>query len=213
MLLALYRNLRFSLNQRFELELALSRLAQLDDLISPAELREAIAELRSGTPPGSGRRQTRAVPPAFLHSEKPPAAAPPRRDSASRRASGGQPAPAAAAATAPARRRSPRARRVNPRDLVARLVDALRREKPAVASALEKAAVSIEGDELVLTFSPQNRFHGERGAEGRRTSLNARLAALAPVKVARVVRRGDGPRPARWTSGSSCCARCSAARS
>ena len=82
LLLAFYRGIRFSLNPRFELELALSRLARLDDLVSPAELRDAIAELRAGT--GSA---TRAAPPAvsrpqFVHSEKPPAApaaAPPRR--------------------------------------------------------------------------------------------------------------------------------------
>ncbi len=36
LLLALYRNLRFSLNQRFELELLLTRLAQLDSLITPS---------------------------------------------------------------------------------------------------------------------------------------------------------------------------------
>ena len=46
LLLALYRNIRFSLNQRFELELAASRLAQLDAMISPAEIRDALREMR-----------------------------------------------------------------------------------------------------------------------------------------------------------------------
>ena len=46
LLLALYRNIRFSLNQRFELELLLSRLAQLDRMIDPAEVRAALRKMR-----------------------------------------------------------------------------------------------------------------------------------------------------------------------
>jgi DNA polymerase III gamma/tau subunit len=46
LLLSLYRNIRFSLNQRFELELTISRLAQLDVLISPAEIRAALRDMR-----------------------------------------------------------------------------------------------------------------------------------------------------------------------
>jgi DNA polymerase-3 subunit gamma/tau len=46
LLLALYRNIRFSLNQRFELELVLVRLAQLEKMISPFEIREALGRLR-----------------------------------------------------------------------------------------------------------------------------------------------------------------------
>ncbi len=46
LLLSLYRTLRFSLNQRFELELALVRLSDLDALITPAEIRQAVEGIR-----------------------------------------------------------------------------------------------------------------------------------------------------------------------
>ena len=62
LLLALYRNIRFSLNQRFELELVLSRLSQLDSLISPSEVRDALRELRGGLGSAPGSRI--AAPPA-----------------------------------------------------------------------------------------------------------------------------------------------------
>jgi hypothetical protein len=71
---------------------------------------------------------------------------------------------------------------VNPRDLVARLAELFRREKPDVVAALEKAAVSVEGQELVLAFSPQNRFHGDRALKAK-DALNDRLGAMAGLRV------------------------------
>ena len=71
---------------------------------------------------------------------------------------------------------------MNPHDLVARLVEVFRREKPDVVAALEKAEVSIEGQELVLAFSPRNRFHGDRAMKAK-DALNEQLAAMAPVRV------------------------------
>ena len=42
------------------------------------------------------------------------------------------------------------------------VAEALRREKPALASALERAtSVTLEGDEVVLAFSAGDRFQGE----------------------------------------------------
>ena len=41
MFLQLFRDLRFSLNPRYELELTVSRLAWLSDYVSPKELKEA----------------------------------------------------------------------------------------------------------------------------------------------------------------------------
>jgi DNA polymerase-3 subunit gamma/tau len=197
LLLAFYRNIRFSLNPRFELELALTRLARLDDLVSAAELREAIAELRSGTgTAGRPPAKTEPARPLFLHSEKPPVSAPSTATAAatstarsaptSAKPSASAPAPrapstAAAASPADAPVPAPTAS-VDPGDLVAKLMEAFRREKPAVVAALEKAAASIEGSELVLAFSPQNRFHGERALK-EKDALNERLAAMAAVQV------------------------------
>ncbi len=50
MLFELYRNLRYSLNPRFELELVLSRMAELAFFIAPRELLDEFARLRSGAP-------------------------------------------------------------------------------------------------------------------------------------------------------------------
>jgi DNA polymerase-3 subunit gamma/tau len=55
MVLELFRNLKFSLNQRFELELLLGRLKRLDELITPAEVIEAIKKLKASI---SGRVET-----------------------------------------------------------------------------------------------------------------------------------------------------------
>jgi DNA polymerase-3 subunit gamma/tau len=129
LLLSLYRNIRFSLNQRFELELTLARLAQLDGLIGPTEIRGALRDLRSQLSAGGVR----------------PAAASPREPSA--------PTGAAAAPGAPAQ---------DPDVSLRRTAEALRREKPALASALDKViAAALEGDELVLTFSVKDRFQSE----------------------------------------------------
>ena len=44
--LKLYRNLRFSLNSRFELELLISRLASIENLITPGEIIEKVESIR-----------------------------------------------------------------------------------------------------------------------------------------------------------------------
>ncbi len=62
LLLELYRNIRFSLNQRFELDLTLSRLASLSQYVTSGEILKKIQSIRSelaGGPPtdsGSTRR-------------------------------------------------------------------------------------------------------------------------------------------------------------
>jgi len=62
-LLELYRNLKFSLNQRFELELVLCRLAELTSLITPAEVLEAIGRIRAELAPEAAGIQSRESPP------------------------------------------------------------------------------------------------------------------------------------------------------
>ena len=132
--------------------------------------------------------------PQFLHSEKPPAPAPsPAAAKAAvddgtgrcglRSGKRSPPRPRRRPA-APARRRVPPQglAEANPRDLVARLVEVFRREKPDVVAALEKAEVGLEGQELVLGFSPRNRFHGDRAMKAK-DALNEALAAMAPLRV------------------------------
>ncbi|MFW5994699.1 MAG: DNA polymerase III subunit gamma/tau [Spirochaetia bacterium] len=50
MVLELFRNLRYSLNPRFELELVVSRLGELTSYLSPREMLDEIARLRGGKP-------------------------------------------------------------------------------------------------------------------------------------------------------------------
>ncbi len=62
--LQLYRDIRYSLNERYELELAVSRLAWLSDHVPPAEMKRAIERAQSlllGPSPGSLERRD-AVP-------------------------------------------------------------------------------------------------------------------------------------------------------
>jgi DNA polymerase-3 subunit gamma/tau len=141
MLLSLYRNLRTSLNQRFELELLLTRLAQLDSLITPAEVRDALKEMRGELLAGPAAGTTVR-----------PVDGPARRDQES----------------------------IDPLPALQKITEALRREKPALASALEKVeSATRDGDELVLTFSVRDRFQGDVVHKDKEM-LTARLAPLFP---------------------------------
>ena len=53
LLLEVYRNLKYSLNPRFEVELVLSRMSDLTNLITPGEVLEALRRLRAGGAPGA----------------------------------------------------------------------------------------------------------------------------------------------------------------
>jgi len=146
LLLALYRNIRFSLNQRFELELTLSRLSQLDSLISPQEVREALAEIRGELLSQPGAR-------AESHSS---------------------PAPLAPQGKAP-----------EVHDAAKKVAETIRREKPALASALERvASVILDGEDVVLAFSAKDHFQGEVVLKDK-DALAARFSALfsRPVRI------------------------------
>ena len=141
MLLSLYRSLRTSLSQRFELELLLTRLAQLDTLITPAEVRDALKELKG---------ELLAEPAAKTTVQ--PADGSARHDRES----------------------------TDPLPALQKITEELRREKPALASALEKVeSAARDGDELELTFSVRDRFQGEV-VQKDREMLTARLAPLFP---------------------------------
>ena len=165
LLLALYRNIRFSLNQRFELELVLARLAELDSMISPAEIRDALREIRGGI---------LAAPGVSLAS--PSAGFTPA--SAGGAAAAG---PAGAAASSPAAS-------MDPGLAVKRLIETLRREKPSISSALEKClSARLDDQDLLLTFGAKDRFAGELALK-EKDSLSARASVMfgrsVRVKVA-----------------------------
>ncbi len=157
LLLTLYRNIRFSLNQRFELELVLARLADLDGLVSPSEIRDAIREIRGAMLAGPGVSLASA-----------PAAAP--HPSASASAFSAAPsAPASAVA---------------PGQVVKKLIEALRREKPSISSALEKClSATLDDQDLLLSFGAKDRFAGELALKEKDS-----LAERASVLLGRAVR-------------------------
>ncbi len=146
LLLSLYRNLRFSLNQRFELELTLARLAGLDGMISPVEIREALRKLRG---------ELGSMPAGKASALRPESDAPP---------ADGNP---------------------DAKEIVAKLMESFRREKPSMSSWLEKAVSAVlDSGELHLSFLARDRFAGERLLREREI-LNERLSAAVgrPVKV------------------------------
>ncbi len=124
LLLALYRNIRFSLNQRFELELAVSRLVELDRMISPSEIREALAKIKGEIVSTPGvKAAARAQPAAVRRQAENPDAG----------------------------------------EIVKRLCEGFRREKPSISSWLEKAVSAVFTDtELELGFLARDRFAGEQ---------------------------------------------------
>ena len=196
MLLALYRTIRFSLNQRFELELVLSRLAGLDSLISPSEILDALREVRGSAASGSGAAPAAAAASPFRGAR--PASAPTQSAAeagAGEHAAGavpvrarGRPCPrctcrARALPRAIPSRLSQQAA-VLPDKVVQKLIEAIRRESPALSSALEKCiSTSADETELVLTFASRDRFAGELVLKEKDS-----LGQKASVLLARPVR-------------------------
>jgi hypothetical protein len=69
---------------------------------------------------------------------------------------------------------------VDPLPALQKITEAIRREKPALASALDKVeSASRDGDELVLTFSVRDRFQGDV-VQKDKDMLTARLVPQFP---------------------------------
>ena len=71
--LQLYRDIRYSLDERYELELAVSRLAWLSDYVSSAEMKRTIERAQSillGPVPGAPRRDSGPFPEADRESDR-----------------------------------------------------------------------------------------------------------------------------------------------
>jgi DNA polymerase-3 subunit gamma/tau len=139
LLLSLYRNIRFSLNQRFELELTLARLTDLDALITPMEIRQALSAIRAEilAEPGVKAASPPVETPAGSNPEQP-----------------------------------------NSADVVKKLVESFRREKPSIYSSLEKAALAaLDSGELHIVFHSRDRFAGERIMK-ERDAISSRLSEL-----------------------------------
>jgi DNA polymerase-3 subunit gamma/tau len=219
MLLELHRNLKQSVNPRFEIELLLSRLARVQGLVTPDELLAEVsaikgqfendgsaapgAERRRPTPPAPARpgatgtpvptdTGSRAAPTAALAGAQgpPPPAGPVLADTATDTRAAPGPAPEPAVPD-PA---TPAAD-----GLLTDLSAQIRaHEQFALAASLERAqGVAVSGDRLTVTFGSRERYSGEHVIGEQRA-----VAAAAAVVVGRPVgvkvsyhREGEQPRP------------------
>jgi DNA polymerase-3 subunit gamma/tau len=169
LLLELHRNLRFSLQQRFDLELVMCQLADLQDLVDPAEVVETIRRVKDellaspSTPSDSPRRPRPRPAPAGMA----PAAA------------DGQDSTQGAAT-------------------LEELVAAVRKEKLALSTSLSKAdSWQLADGRLRLFFKAQDRFSAEQVLKERDAVLRHAAAlypAQKPVRLeVNVASGGKGP--------------------
>ena len=135
LLLAAQRNLKGALNERCEVELALSRLAELDRLITPVEVLERLRELQAAV----------GAPAPAAGGPRPPAAPRPQTAAPTSESSRAAEVPAAAdVATG----------EDAPLDPTRQAIEVLRQRRPPVASALERArSIESSGDGLRVTFA------------------------------------------------------------
>ena len=157
LLLDLHRGLKFSASPRFDLELALCQLAGLGDLIPPEELLASLRSLKAAVLAESGASvgAADAGAAAATGPQTPPSPASPPGALATA-ATSAAPVPLPTAASSPDAPTSPAAPvALRP------LVDAVRREKLALAASLEKAeSMSLERGELRLVYRPKDRYPG-----------------------------------------------------
>ncbi|UCF97935.1 MAG: DNA polymerase III subunit gamma/tau [Spirochaetaceae bacterium] len=156
LLLELHRNLRFSLQQRFDLELVMCQLASLQDLIDPAELLHTIRAVKADLFPSSAQSTA-----ADQDSQIPAQAA---------------------TETSPGERRTGK-KSGSLKDLI----EAVRREKLALSTLLEKCeSWQIADGELRLDFVAQDRFSAEQVIKERDTVIKHAAAVFADQGVRRL---------------------------
>ena len=225
MLLELHRNLKQSVNPRFELELLLSRLARVQGLVTPDELLAEVSAIK-----GQFQAQdSRPEPPPAARPDAPAAAAPGslRRESSTARTApaaapaGGQrsspaaapppvlPAAPADTRTAPAAAPEPVAPQPAPapaaEGLLTKLSSQIRaQDRFALAASLERAQeATLADDQVTITFGSGERYSGQL-VSGEQSAVAAAAAAVVgrPVSV-KVSYRRDGAQAGADTAGGS----------
>jgi DNA polymerase-3 subunit gamma/tau len=162
LLLELHRNLRFSLQQRFDLELVMCQLASLQDLIEPAELLTAIRAVKTdlfsvSSPDKASADATHQVAP--------------RGDALQGSAAGSS------------ARSEPGKKTMNLEDLI----KAVRREKLALSTLLEKCeSWRITDGELRLEFTKHDRFSAEQVSKERDVLLKHASQVFSDKEVRRL---------------------------
>jgi DNA polymerase-3 subunit gamma/tau len=186
LLLELHRGLKFSANPRFDLELVLCQLSGLGDLIPAAELLESLHSLKAAVLAESGA----ALGPEGAgggaeHAPEAGAGAAMAAEAQGLPASPQGPPPAAFPSPTP-ETASPASPLAGPAALQA-LVDAVRKEKLALAASLEKAeALSLDRGELRLVYRSKDRYPGVQVSREREVILRHAAGVFAGQGVTRL---------------------------
>jgi DNA polymerase-3 subunit gamma/tau len=178
LLLELHRNLRFSLQQRFDLELVMCQLASLQDLIDPAEFLDAIramkAELSSSPSSAAATKDAAGAAGAA-------GAVGAALQTTPRSYAGSDAVPAAAAASKAGNQA------VKKGGSFGELIKAVRREKLALSTLLEKCeSWQIADGELRLEFTARDRFSAEQVGKERDTLVRHAKQVFPDQDVSRL---------------------------
>jgi len=197
--LELHRSLRYSVNPRYEVELAVSRLSGLSASVGPARARAEIAALKAALQGGASAQAAAASAGAQAGSA---AQAPAERDgSAPRRsADGSAPLQGADGAVPPEALSKPEPPPASPDgsvDLAAlrsALIQSFRKTRVMLAAGMEKSTPwFIEGDKLVIPFA--SRWEADIGGQDAR-AISDKLTAVAGRTWELEFRSSQGPRQA-----------------
>ncbi len=187
-LLSLYRNLRYSINQRFELELSLARLAGLASFISKRRMLEEIRAMKNSILAGGG-----AARPVILQkpAERPSGAEHPQNADEAEEPREERPAP---------EERPPQAKGlVFGKAERERLLEGLKKEKLALAAILEKAqSFKAEDNKLTITF--ENSYSANVVKQDIHL-VGEHLQAIAGRPVSILIRTAEAKRGASETGG------------
>lgn len=183
LLLELHRNLKQSVNPRFELELLLSRLARVQGLVTPAELLAEVSAIK-----GQFQAEPGAAPAAV---EARAAAAP----AAARPADAGTATEAAAVDAPPPAAEEPAEQPAAPpaaSGLLSEISARIREQKLlALAASLERAlGAEVAGDQVTVTFAAGERYSGTRVSGEQRVVAAAAEAVVGRPVTVNVTYRG-----------------------
>ncbi len=155
--LTLHRHLKFSLNQRFELELTMHRLMDLKALITPAEVVQEIRKIKAEIDSSS---YTGSVP---------------EREGTDTQLQDTQ------------LQDNSLQENLSQGNLLQELASAVRKEKLALSTSIEKAdSWSFQGEELTLNFRAEDRFSGEHVVNEKETILKFAGSVFAPPAPTRL---------------------------
>jgi len=187
LLLELYRRLRYSLQPRFDLELVMCQLASLQDLILPSELLNGIRALKSELESGEAAAADAPGGPADISDRGAR-----RTEAEASGRSSPDPGPSSDPGPDPGPGTDADAASASgvfgaPGDRLQDLVEAVRKDRLALATSLGKAeSWEIAGGELRLKFKERDRFSGEQVLREKEAVLRRAQEIFPEIGVTRI---------------------------